>query len=206
MAESSASFLRVVKAYLNKTADEIESSIEDFFKKNPKPSDDQIHALAAELEIDKHEFEEKIYKMLGERIKTAKEDLKGFVVDIEKETKDNNNFRKVLYTGKHSQLVLMALKPNEDIGDEVHNTLDQFFRVDEGSGKVIINGKEHDLKDGSAFIIPGGTNHNIIAGDAGLKLYTIYSPPNHEDEIIHKTKEEAESDEEKFDGKTTEGQ
>ncbi len=127
--------------------------------------------------------------------KKAAEDLDGFVVDIESETKDNKNFRKVLYTGEHTQLVVMALGPNEDIGEEVHDNLDQFFRVDDGSGKVIINGKEKPLKDGSAFIIPGGTKHNVIAGDGGLKLYTLYSPPNHEDGTVHKTKEIAESSE-----------
>ena len=125
----------------------------------------------------------------------SKKDKKGFVTDIEKDTKDNTNFRKVLYTGKYSQLVLMDLKPGEDIGVETHETVDQFFRIDDGSGKVIINGKEHDLKDGSAFVIPSGTEHNVVAGDSGLKLYTVYSPPNHADGKIHKTKEDAVKDE-----------
>jgi len=206
MINKSASSRRVITAFLEKMSVDIESRIEEFFKENPKPADDQVHALAEDLGIDKHKFEEKVYEMLAKRLKTAKEEgSDGFVVDIETETKGNDNFRKVLYTGKHSQLVLMSLKPNEDIGDEVHKTLDQFFRVDDGSGKVIINGKDHAIKNGSAFIIPSDTEHNIIAGDSGLKLYSIYSPPNHEDGTIHKTKEEAESDNEKFDGKTTEG-
>jgi len=127
---------------------------------------------------------------------------KGFVTDIEKDTTENSDFRRVLYTGKHSQLVLMALKANEEIGTETHDTVDQFFRIDEGSGKVVINGAEHDLKDGSAFIIPAGAEHNVIAGDKGLKLYSIYSPPNHKDGTVHRTK--ADATEEHFDGKTTE--
>ena len=118
----------------------------------------------------------------------------GFVTDIEKDTTENDNFRKVLFTTSLSQLVLMALKPNEDIGEEEHD-VDQFFRIDEGSGKVIINEKEYDIKDGSAFVIPANTKHNVIAGDKGLKLYSVYSPPQHEDGTIHKNKEEAEEDE-----------
>lgn len=126
---------------------------------------------------------------------------KGFITDIEKDTKSNTNFRKVLYTGKHSQLVLMALKAGEDIGEEVHN-VDQFFRIDGGAGNVVINGKESAIKDGSAFIVPAGAKHNVIAGPDGLKLYSVYSPPQHMDGTVHKTKDEAT--EEHFDGKTTE--
>jgi mannose-6-phosphate isomerase-like protein (cupin superfamily) len=129
--------------------------------------------------------------------------LKGIVTDIEKDTKENKNFRKVLYTGRNSQLVLMALGAEEDIGEEVHD-VDQFFRIDEGSGKVIINGKEQAIKDGSAFIVPAGAKHNVIASEKGLKLYSIYSPPHHRDGTLHKTKEEAVTDKEHFDGKTTE--
>jgi mannose-6-phosphate isomerase-like protein (cupin superfamily) len=130
---------------------------------------------------------------------------KGFVTNIEKDTVDNDNFRKVLYTGKNSQLVLMALKPEEEIGEEVHKDTDQFFRIDSGSGKVVINGKSTDIKDGFAFVIPQGAKHNVInTGKEPLKLYSVYSPPHHEDGTIHKTKEEAESDNEHFDGKTTE--
>jgi len=134
---------------------------------------------------------------------SAGSEAKGFVTDIEKDTKSNINFRKVLYTGKHSQLVLMALKPEEDIGEEVHN-VDQFFRIDDGSGTVVINDKATAIKDGSAFIVPAGAKHNVIAGSDGLKLYSVYSPPHHQDGTIHKTKDEAEKDKEHFEGKTTE--
>lgn len=132
--------------------------------------------------------------------------LKGLVTDIEKDTVDNENFRKVLYTGKNIQLVLMSLKPGEDIGDEVHPNTDQFFRVDSGKGKVIINGKETTIKDGSAIIIPQGARHNVINNSKkDLKLYSLYSPPEHKDFILHKTKEDAIKDKSDFfDGKTTE--
>ena len=139
---------------------------------------------------------------LAAEISTPK--AKGFVVDIETATKENTNFRKVLYTGKTSQLVVMSLKANEDIGLEVHNTIDQFFRVDAGSGEVIIRGVVHKLKNGSAFIIPQGTKHNVVAGEDGMKLYTIYSPSNHADGTVHKTKADAEKAKEHFDGSTTE--
>lgn len=130
---------------------------------------------------------------------------KGFVTDIEKDTVANNNFRKVLYTGGNSQLVLMSLKPGEDIGEETHEDTDQFFRVDKGSGKVIINGKEHKIKDGFAVVVPQGAKHNVInTGKEDLKIYSIYSPAHHRDGVLHKTKEEAEKDNEQFDGKTTE--
>ena len=143
----------------------------------------------------------KITSLACEIFKQAQ--VKGFVTDIEKDTVDNTNFRKVLYTGKNSQLVLMSLKSKEDIGDEIHD-VDQFFRIDSGSGKVIINGKSHSIKDGSAFIVPAGAKHNVIAGDEGMKLYSIYSPPHHADGTIHKTKEIASKDKEHFTGKTTE--
>jgi mannose-6-phosphate isomerase-like protein (cupin superfamily) len=130
--------------------------------------------------------------------------LKGYVVDIEKSTVDNQNFRKVLYTGKNSQLVLMSLKPKEDIGEEIHD-VDQFFRIDAGSGKVIINDEEHSIKNGSAIVIPAGAKHNILnTGSEDLKLYSIYSPPHHQDKIVHKTKKDALKDKEHFDGNTTE--
>lgn len=132
--------------------------------------------------------------------------MKGYVTNIEQATKENENFRRVLYTAKHSQLVLMSLKPGEDIGEEVHDNVDQFFRIDAGEGKAIIEGEEHDIENGDAIVIPSGTKHNIIntSVDEPLKLYTIYSPPNHRDGVIHATKEEAETDDEHFDGKTTE--
>jgi len=131
--------------------------------------------------------------------------LKGFVTDIEKDTVKNDNFRKVLYTGKNSQLVLMSLNPGEDIGEEVHKDTDQFFRVDSGKGQVIINDKSHDIKDGFAIVIPQGAKHNVVnTGKEPLKIYSIYSPPHHQKDVVHKTKEEAEADKEHFDGKTTE--
>ena len=132
--------------------------------------------------------------------------MKGFNANIEKETLDNTNFRKVLYTGKHSQLVLMSLKPNEEIGMEVHEDNDQFFRFEKGEGKCIIDGNEYGLSDGSVIIVPAGAQHNIIntSGVNDLKLYTIYSPAHHKDGIIRATKEEAEKDGPEFDGKTTE--
>ena len=120
----------------------------------------------------------------------------GFVGDIEKLTLTNNNFRKVIYTGQHAQLVLMSLLPNEDIGMEVHETTDQFLRIEKGEGKVIMNKEEHLLKDGSAIIVPAGTHHNIIntSSTNPMKLYTVYSPSHHKDGTIHKTKKGAEAD------------
>ncbi len=129
---------------------------------------------------------------------------KGFCSNIEKDTLENDNFRKVLYTGKHCQLVLMSLLPNEEIGMEVHEENDQFFRFEKGQGKVIIDGNEYEVKDGSAVIVPSGAQHNVIAGESGLKLYTIYSPAHHQDGVVRKTKAEAEANGPEFDGKTTE--
>ena len=132
--------------------------------------------------------------------------MKGFNANIEKETLENSNFRKVLYTGKHSQLVLMSLKPNEEIGMEVHPDNDQFFRFEKGQGKCMIDGNEYGLKNGSAIVVPAGAQHNIIntSGEEELKLYTIYSPAHHKDGIVRPTKEEAETNQAEFDGKTTE--
>ncbi len=132
--------------------------------------------------------------------------MKGYKSNIEKETKKNENFRKVLYTSKHSQLVLMTLQPKEEIGSEVHRGNDQFFRIESGNGKAVIDGNVYKLKDGDAVIVPTGARHNIINTDARkkLKIYTIYSPPHHKDGIVRKTKESAELNEEEFDGKTTE--
>lgn len=131
--------------------------------------------------------------------------MKGFVTNIEKDAENNNFFRKVIFTAKHSQLVLMSLKPNEEIGEEVHDTLDQFFRFEDGKGKVVIEGEDFYVEAGFAVVIPAGTKHNIINASSNepLKLYTIYSPPNHRDGTIHKTREEAEASEEHFDGKTS---
>lgn len=120
--------------------------------------------------------------------------MAGFVTNIETDTLENDNFRKVIFTAPHSQLVLMSLLPNEEIGMEMHDNVDQFFRIEKGLGKVIMNGEEHQISDGFAIVVPAGTQHNVIAGDEGLKLYTIYSPANHRDGVIHKTKTEAEAD------------
>jgi mannose-6-phosphate isomerase-like protein (cupin superfamily) len=130
----------------------------------------------------------------------------GFVADIEKETKKNTDFRRVLYTGEKCQFVLMCLQPMEDIGMETHNDNDQFFRFEEGHGTVVINGKEHAVKDGSGVIVPCGSKHNVLntSKTEVLKLYTIYSPPNHLDKVVRKTKQDALAKEEHFDGKTTE--
>jgi len=131
---------------------------------------------------------------------------KGFSIDIEAETVKNTDFRRVLYTSNFSQLVLMRLKPGEEIGAEVHDDVDQFFRFEEGEGVVVIDSTEHAVKDGSAVIVPNGANHNVIntSKTADLKLYTIYSPPEHQDKVVAKTREEAMAHEEHFDGKTTE--
>lgn len=129
---------------------------------------------------------------------------KGYKDNIESLTTANDNFRKVLYTGEHCQLVLMSLLPNEEIGMEVHNENDQFFRFESGSGKVVINETEYEVKDGDAVIVPTGANHNVIAGSEGLKLYTIYAPAHHKDGVVRATKKEAEENEAEFDGKTTE--
>ncbi len=132
--------------------------------------------------------------------------MKGFNANIEKETLENNNFRKVLYTGKHSQLVLMSLKPNEEIGMEVHLDNDQFFRFEQGQGKCIVDGNEYELSNGVAIIVPAGAQHNIIntSGEEELKLYTIYSPAHHKDGIVRATKEEAEKNGAEFNDVTTE--
>jgi mannose-6-phosphate isomerase-like protein (cupin superfamily) len=136
----------------------------------------------------------------------AKNKMKGFSINIEKATLENNDFRKVLYTAKHSQLVLMSLKPGEEIGMEVHEKNDQFLRVEEGQGKCIINGNEYEIGNGSAVVVPAGAQHNVIntLKTSPLKLYTIYSPPHHKDQIVRATKEEAEANPEEFDGVTTE--
>jgi mannose-6-phosphate isomerase-like protein (cupin superfamily) len=129
---------------------------------------------------------------------------KGYVADIEDLSLRNNNFRNVIYTGENSQLVLMSLLPGEEIGEEVHD-VDQFLRVEQGTGNAILNDISHDIKDGSAILVPSGTKHNIInTGAEEMKLYTLYAPPHHKDGTIHPTKLEAEADDEHFDGITTE--
>ena len=132
--------------------------------------------------------------------------MKGYKNNIEQLTVANNNFRTVLYTGKHSQLVLMSLKPNEDIGLEVHPDNDQFFRFEKGTGKVVIDGNEYEVRDGDAVVIPAGAEHNVTntSSTEELKMYTIYSPAHHKDGVVRATKQEAEADSPEFDGKTTE--
>ena len=132
--------------------------------------------------------------------------MKGFFCDIENSTIKNKNFRKVLYTSKHSQLVLMSLLPKEEIWMEVHPYNDQFFRIEKGQGKCLIDGNEYNIKDGAAIVVPAGAKHNVIntSSKEELKLYTIYSPAHHKDGIIRSTKKEAEDNEEEFDGKTSE--
>jgi mannose-6-phosphate isomerase-like protein (cupin superfamily) len=125
--------------------------------------------------------------------------MTGYVGPIEKLTEENNYFRQVLFTGKYAQLVVMCLQPGEEIGNEVHTNVDQFFRIEEGEAKFVFNGtEEHLVKDGDAVIVPAGTYHNVInaSKNVQLKLYTVYSPPNHPDGTIHKTKAEADAAEE----------
>ena len=128
-----------------------------------------------------------------------------YITNIEQESLLNKNFRKVLYTAKNSQLVVMSLLPKEEIGEEVHQ-LDQFIRVEKGQGKTVLNDVEYELSDGFCVVVPAGTKHNIIntSETEEMKLYTVYSPPNHKDGTIHATKAEAEANEEHFDGQITE--
>lgn len=133
--------------------------------------------------------------------------MKGYVDDIEKATTENDDFRRVLYTGKHMQLVLMTLQPGEEIGAEVHEDIDQFFRFEEGEGTVEIDGVAHEVEDDDAVIVPAGARHNVInTGDEPLRFYTLYGPPEHQDGVVQSTKAEAEArhEDEQFDGKTTE--
>ncbi|UTP37951.1 cupin domain-containing protein [Phenylobacterium sp. LH3H17] len=131
--------------------------------------------------------------------------MKGFVDDIEKLTENNKNFRRVHYTGKYLQLVVMALKPGEEIGEEVHPDHDQFFRVEKGKGEIWIDGERTKIKSADAILVPAGARHNLVnTGDKSLKLYTIYGPPAHRDGVVRTTKADAEAVEEQFDGGTTE--
>lgn len=132
--------------------------------------------------------------------------MKGFSANIVKETLANNDFRRVLYSGKHTQLVLMSLPAGSEIGQEVHNHNDQFFRFEAGSGRVTIDGNEYPVAAGSAIIVPAGASHNVVCTSAteALKLYTLYSPPHHKDGIVRATRQEAEANEADFDGTTTE--
>ena len=132
--------------------------------------------------------------------------MKGFETNIEKDTIENNSFRKVIYTGKYSQLVLMSLLPKEEIGMEIHAENDQFFRFEQGQAKVIIDATEYSATDGTAIVVPAGARHNVIntSDSDTLKLYAIYSPPHHKDGIVRGTKQEADANDQGFDGKTTE--
>jgi mannose-6-phosphate isomerase-like protein (cupin superfamily) len=132
--------------------------------------------------------------------------MKGFKINIDKAATENDHFRKVLYTSAHSQLVLMNLKPKEEIGEEIHPDNDQFFRIEKGQGKCMIDGHEYELKDGDAIVIPAGAKHNImnVSTDASLKMYTIYSPAHHKDGIVRTSKADAVLHEAVFDGVTTE--
>ncbi len=131
--------------------------------------------------------------------------MKGYAINIEEATQGNKNYRQVLYTSKYSQLVLMTLRPKEEIGMETHDN-DQFFRFEGGQGKCVIDGNEYEVMDGFAVIVPAGARHNVLntSDSEDLKLYTIYSPPHHKDAIVRPTKEEAEANEAEFDGQTTE--
>lgn len=132
--------------------------------------------------------------------------MKGYKINIERATTENDNFRKVLYTAGHSQLVLMSLKPNEEIGSEIHADNDQFFRIEAGKGRCIIDEYEYELKAGDAIVIPAGAEHNVIntSKAVALKMYTIYSPAHHKDGIVRSTKRAAEANQEEFDGMTSE--
>jgi len=130
--------------------------------------------------------------------------MKGFVQDIESLATRNDDFRQVLYTAKHCQLVVMALQPGEEIGSEVHK-LDQFFRVEDGTGEAVLDGVRTAIRTGFAIVVPAGATHNIAnTGSTPLKLYTLYAPPNHRDGVVHHTRAQAEADTEQFDGKTSE--
>ncbi|MDD2547985.1 MAG: cupin domain-containing protein [Candidatus Pacebacteria bacterium] len=130
--------------------------------------------------------------------------MKKYITNIEEETLENDNFRKVLFTAKHMQLVVMSLNPNEDIGEEVHESHDQFIRIEQGNAKAILDGEEFELEDDSIVVIPAGVRHNIVntSSQNKVKLYTIYAPPEHKDKTIHKTKEEG-MEHDDFDGITS---
>lgn len=168
--------------------------------------DNDVHNFADKLGLNKHEVEEYIDSISRTHLQeSAGSNKRGFHTNIEKDTLQNDSFRKVIYTGKSMQLVLMTLKPGEEIGEEVHSNIDQFFRFEAGKGKVKINDAEYDVSDGDSVIIPQGSKHNIInTGKSALQLYTIYTPPKHQDQIEFATKAEAEKSKEKFNGKTTE--
>ena len=130
--------------------------------------------------------------------------MKGYVADIEDKTEANKDFRLVLYTGQNLQLVVMSLKPGQDIGAETHATHDQFFRIEQGKGEVVIDGVTHKVKSGTGIVVPAGALHNLVnTGDDAMKVYTIYGPPNHVDQLEQETKSDALASSEHFDGKVT---
>jgi mannose-6-phosphate isomerase-like protein (cupin superfamily) len=130
--------------------------------------------------------------------------MNGYITNIEKRTLENTYFREVVYTSKQCQLVVMSLLPGEEIGEEIHD-VDQFLRIEKGSGTAIRNGISNSISEGSAIVVPAGTKHNIVNGTSeSMKLYSVYTPPHHRDGVVHKTKVEAEADTEHFDGKTSE--
>jgi mannose-6-phosphate isomerase-like protein (cupin superfamily) len=144
--------------------------------------------------------------MLAFQQRLQRNDMKGYIQNIESVAVASDEFRQVLYTAKYCQLVVMALKLNEDIGEEIHK-LDQFFRIEQGTGEAVLDGVRTPIKAGFAVVVPAGTKHNIInTGKVSMKLYTIYSPPNHRDGVVHHTRADAKADLEKFDGVTTEVQ
>jgi mannose-6-phosphate isomerase-like protein (cupin superfamily) len=181
-----------LELFLEGNMKKLHIAIVDFLKKNPKPSDKQVHDLAKKMGIDPDDFEEHFYMILGDMLKEeSHNDTDGFDIDIEKATLENTNFRKVLYTAPNSQLVVMSVK--DDIGMETHEKGDQFIRIEGGKGKAVIDGREFSVGPNTAFVIPEGSEHNVInTGDEDLKLYAVYSPPNHPDGTVHKTKEDAE--------------
>ena len=129
----------------------------------------------------------------------------GFTVNIEEQTEANTDFRRVLYSGSRLQLVVMSVAPGEELGGEIHDDTDQFFRIESGKGRIVIDGVPHKVKAGDGVIVPAGAHHNVIcAGHDALKLYTIYGPPHHRDQLVQKTKAEADASDEAFDGKATE--
>lgn len=140
-----------------------------------------------------------------DRLNNNKTIMNGYIANIEEVALENNYFRKVLYTATYCQLVVMSLQPGEDIGEEVHG-LDQFIRCESGEGKAVLDGVSHELKENFVLIVPAGARHNIIntSTEKSMKLYTVYSPPNHRDGVVHETKTQAETDTESFDGKTSE--
>ena len=131
--------------------------------------------------------------------------MKGYIADIQELTEENRDFRRVLYTGKNLQLVLMAIEPGGEIGEEVHDDRDQFFRVEKGKGEVVIDGQRSKIKSDDAIIVPAGARHNIVnTGEMPLRMYTLYAPPEHRDGTVHVTKADAAASKEHFDGKTSE--